>query len=504
MKLPYLYAGRRAAVRTEHLGGLCLTGEWRNGELDGGDRLSTDGSPGLCPRVPPLTEGQYDAPQALWAGSGLVVAAGGQLFYNGAPVGTVSAGPKQMAAVGTCVVIFPDKKYIDTVTGQMGDMEAAITLSGAVFESGGIARAGVDWPFAVGDGVTITGCSEYEQNNQTLIIRNVDENGLWFDDGVFDAGTEPGPVTLQRRVPDLEVVCESGNRLWGCAGNTIYGSRLGDPLNFFVYDGLSTDSYALETAGGGAFTGCAPYSSHIVFFKENMACKLYGTRPANYQLMTVHIPGVRRGCAGTLWNDSEDLYYLGAMGLYAYAGGVPELLSDRLGPIEGSAACGCVWMGRYYLSAVVGGRPGICTYDIRRRVWLPWENDTQAVGFGETGGQMRLLTRDGRLLLLDAGSGGEEWSAELRPFRDGTGRSSRCTSVVIDAQASPGAWFALDWAAGEGAWQQAALFDGRRQGLRTVRLPPNRGSGLRLRLRGCGDCRIRAVERRLSVGGAEE
>lgn len=504
MRLPYLYTGRRLSARTERLGGLCLTGEWQSGELAYGDRLRTDDSPGLCPRIPPLEVGRYDAPQTLWAGGGLVVAAGTKLYYNGALVGSVSAGPKQMAYVGRKVVIFPDKKYIDTLSGRLMDMEAAVTLLRAAFETGGIAKTNYNWPFSVGDAVEISGCIEYEQNNQMLIIRNVDENGLWFDDGVFDPGIETSEVTIRRRAPDLEVVCESGNRLWGCSGNTIYGSRLGDPLNFYVYEGLSTDSYALETPGGGAFTGCAAYASHIVFFKENMAYKLYGTRPANYQLMTVHIPGVRRGCAATLWNDSEDLYYLGVMGLYAYSGGVPELLSERLGPIEGEDACGCVWMGRYYLSATVGGAPGIYTYDIRRRVWLPWETGTRAVGFGETDGQMQVLTQDGRLLHLDGGSGREAWSAELRPFRDGTGRSSRCTSVVIDAQTAPGGWFALDWADRSGVWRQAALFDGRRQGLRAVRLPPNRGSELRLRLRGFGDCRIRAIERRVTVGGVEE
>ena len=54
-------------------------------------------------------------------------------------------------------------------------------------------------------------------------------------------------------MPDLDFICESENRLWGCSNETrtIYASALGDPTNFFSYQGLSTDSYAVAVGSEG-------------------------------------------------------------------------------------------------------------------------------------------------------------------------------------------------------------------------------------------------------------
>ena len=57
-------------------------------------------------------------------------------------------------------------------------------------------------------------------------------------------------LKLERTMPKMDFVIESGNRLWGCrygtnAGgevvNEIYASKLGDFKNWFCYMGLSTD-----------------------------------------------------------------------------------------------------------------------------------------------------------------------------------------------------------------------------------------------------------------------
>ena len=494
MMLPYIKNGSGARSLTSEIGGLWLTEDCPSATLKGGTGLSSHGSPGITQRVPPALVGEYGSPQAMMGGDGLTVVAGGRVYYCGEDLGEVTEGKKAMAVVGRRIYIFPDKKYIDTVSRIMGDMEASVVLEGASFENGAIIAEVSAWPFEVGDGVTIEGCESLSANNMSLIVRGTEEGRLVFDDNVFDSGSESGRVTVSRRVPDLEVVCESGNRLWGCSGNVIYGSKLGDPLNFFVYDGLSTDSYAVAVSGSGDFTACSPYSSHIIFFKEDMAWKLYGTRPSNFQLMQAKIPGVRRGCAGTLVTDSEDMYYLGNDGVFVYSGGVPENISYMLGDIPGKDACGAVHDGRYYISH----DGGTLTYDIMRRTWLPWGRE-EAASFAKEGGRMMMLCRDGRLLALDEGEEAEDWSMEFNVFKDGTGRSSRCTSIVIDAQPDKGAWFSLFIREGQ-QWRRAATFDWQCRGLRPIRLPPNRGSRLSIKLEGHGRCIIRSIERRLRIG----
>ncbi|MEA4920809.1 MAG: hypothetical protein VB078_07805 [Clostridiaceae bacterium] len=499
MKLPYLRTSGKAAQLTDSFLGLCLTEEYKNGCLCKGSRLSSDDSPGLCQRKTPRQTAFYTEPQGICVKDGLAVMHNGRVIYAGEDIGGITDGKKQTAVIGNKIVIFPDKLYIDTLSGKLMPMEEALTLQKAVFTSKAIAFGSEECPFSVGDGVEIAGCIDYRSNNLTLIIRGVEQNSLIFDEGAFEAGIENHEVTIKRRIPELEVICESGNRLWGCEGNTIYSSKLGDPLNFFVYDRLSTDAYALDVAGDGAFTACGQYSSHIVFFKEDIAYKLYGTRPANYQLMTARIPGVRRKCGRSLWTDSEDMYYLGRMGVYAYSGGVPELVSAALGEIEAEEACACVWKGKYYLSLWDGVKGETLTYDIAKGIWLPWGSES-AFAFALSGGSMYMLERGGALLELDKGEEKEAWSAELRPFKDGTGRNTQCTSLIIDAEPEKGSWMEVYMSENGGPYMKLAAFDSTKRGLRPIMLPPNRGNRLNFKLEGLGLCRIYSIERRFRIG----
>jgi hypothetical protein len=82
--------------------------------------------------------------------------------------------------------------------------------------------------------------------------------------------------------------------LWGCEGNTIYASALGDPFNFFKYDNLSTDSYTIQSDGAGLFTAAVAYGNCCLFFKESKCYKLYGNRPSNFQLTACFAAGIMK------------------------------------------------------------------------------------------------------------------------------------------------------------------------------------------------------------------
>ena len=84
------------------------------------------------------------------------------------------------------------------------------------------------------------------------------------------------------------------NRIWGAEGKTIYASALGDPTNY-VYDGVSTDSYAVAVGTEGEFTGCIAYSSTVLFWKENCLHKVLGSYPAQYEIYTYTVPGIQKG-----------------------------------------------------------------------------------------------------------------------------------------------------------------------------------------------------------------
>lgn len=193
--------------------------------------------------------------------------------------------------------------------------------------------------FKVGDAITISGCTKHPENNKTAIIREIDKGIIRFYENTFvldgeDGLTnyqEPGTITLKRDVPELDVICAVNNRLWGAKDDTIYASALGNPMNFNVFDGLTTDSWFQTTGTSGTFTACAMYLGYPMFFKENHICKIYGSNAENFQTSLSATVGVKEGAHRSLAIAGEVLYYLSTNGLTAYTGGLPESISAPFG-----------------------------------------------------------------------------------------------------------------------------------------------------------------------------
>ena len=196
--------------------------------------------------------------------------------------------------------------------------------------------------------------------------------------GLYNLGT----VTITRTVPDMDFICVNENRMWGCKGDTIYASKLGDPLNWNVFDGLSTDSWTAETGTPGNFTGCCSYQGYPTFFKENAVFKVMGDEPGNFILRKVNIQGVKNGSAYSIVEIRSHLYYLSRVGVMQWNGGdYPQIISAALGGEPGqigNANAGTDGL-RYYLSVVmqvfdkeIGAYLNgylLLTYDTRYGTW---------------------------------------------------------------------------------------------------------------------------------------
>lgn len=140
------------------------------------------------------------------------------------------------------------------------------------------------------------------------------------------------PVTVTRAVPDMDYVCVNENRVWGCKGDTIYASKLGDGRNFNVFDGLSTDSWTTETGTPGDFTGCASFQGYPIFFKGNAVFKVLGDEPRSFTLRKSNIFGVAAGCDRSIVEIRGRLYYVSPVGVVEWTGGDhPEEISHALG-----------------------------------------------------------------------------------------------------------------------------------------------------------------------------
>ena len=141
-----------------------------------------------------------------------------------------------------------------------------------------------------------------------------------------------GGLVIKSTSPEMDYVCSYANRLWGCSSENheIYASAQGNPFSWYQYQGITSDSYAATVGSEGDFTGCIAYLDNVLFFKEDRIIKVYGTKPANYQISEIVCRGVKKGCSDSLVIADEILYYNSREGILAYDGSFPSSISERL------------------------------------------------------------------------------------------------------------------------------------------------------------------------------
>lgn len=496
-------AAQRSKKYTVAFRGINYGEGYQDGEFSETENVSAAQYPCLSQRYARITEGSYNAPTSMHAKEGLLVVDGtGTVWYDKSVVGAVTPGRKQMATVGNYIVIFPDKVYYNVASREWGSMEAEYTASGLKFTNKTIETTGADWPFREGDAVTISGCST-AANNQEIIIRGVDGKKLTFYENSFTEATESVAVTIKRAIPTLTHICENNYRLWGTLGNTIYASKYMDPLNFNYKDQVASDSYAIDVATDGEFTGCIPFSSHICFFKENTLHKLYGTLPSNFQIVTSNIYGVQAGSERSMCIVNETLFYKGVLGVYAYNGGIPEPLSKPFGTRRYKNACAATDGSRYYISMEdEDGSWGVYAYDIEKNIWVR-EDGLHCVDMATHDGYVYLLGADGGLRKIDeAGDVSDlNWSATFCPFNETQNERKGYSKFHLRLDMAAGAWLKVEVKRDtDKRWEQ--VYTTHNEKAQTVSIPilPARCDSVEIRLSGKGECKLRTFVREFFTG----
>lgn len=507
MHLPYLKPVQsKSRQRILNFLGLNYSSQFTDGEMSDSMNITTDKFPYIAQRKGRTKVSTHEGATTLYAKSGLFVVKGTEVIHNDEVIGTVTEGKKQMVAVGNIVVIFPDKKYYNVETKTFSDMEITYEQAGLVFGTNGeglstITTTGDAFTFTAGDAITISGCTTAPENNTSIIIRDVEDKVLTFYANSFTSATEAGTVTLKREVPDLDFICENNYRLWGCKGGTIYASKYADPLNFQVFDGLTSDSYYIQVGSDGEFTGCISYSSHICFFKEDVLHKMYGSKPSNFQVLTSNVFGVQAGCERTLCIINETLYYMGRHGVYAYTGGVPELISSAFGTKEFSEACAGTDGEKYYISMKNNAEWGLFTYDVRRNIWLR-EDSTHAIDMADVEGRLHFINSDGDLFLVNDSSSNEviDWSVTFCPFTEAINERKGYSKLGMRVDIAEGAYLEVAVKEDNSTWRKVYITHD--EHARTVNIPikPNRCDSFIVKLSGRGQCTIKSFVREFHVG----
>lgn len=413
MMLPDIpYKTRTKKVMQTQFGGLDRRKAAGNGTICAMQQMTSDDYPMISTRalrhyIPEPDYGE-DTP-APWEtvahgvfsdGEDVYAFIGSTLYVNGekamigpepADSSTIfTATDKSWAALGKRIVIWPDKKIVtknaDGQSFAVTDLGTSVSLTGATIGNGTYADvqaelntitfpSGTDLSaFREGDGVTLVGTSH---NDMTAVIRELDGLQMRFYANTFSEAETISSVDAkaERLVPDLDYICSNGNRVWGCKDDTIWCCKLGDPRNWYVFDGISTDSWTVDTGTAGAFTGCISFGGYPVFFKQDRIFRLYGNRATNFEAVGSEGPGVRIGAARSLAVVGSALYYLSADGFMQYTGGYPQKIDDALNARYKTAVGGGDRL-KYYVStkALDETFTELLVYDPRRRIWCKEDN----------------------------------------------------------------------------------------------------------------------------------
>ena len=520
--------------------------------------LTGDGYPTLSVREKRKTIAARDKPNGLAAKESLIWGDGRTLYSNGLAIDlALTDGEKQLVSMGAWLLIWPDKLYINTKdltdfgsleNKRVTEGEVSFTLcrpDGTAYsgylaadtapeepESGslwldtggeetalrqygqdgwmevddvcvGLHAAGIGVGFRAGDGVSVSGCRE-EALNGSFQLRAAEEDCLVVTALPGGLSSQTEPVTVERSVPDMDYVVESGNRLWGCkygivdgqAVNAVYASKLGDFKNWNCFAGLSTDSYAASRGSDGKFTGAADYLGSPLFFKENCVERVYPSANGAHQIVTVQCPGVKDGSGGSLQVVDGKLYYHSQGGVCVFDGSMPGNVSQALGEARYHDAVAGAAEGCYYLSAAdEAGAWHLLVLDTRQGHWYR-EDGVEALGVAPWGGDLYCLTAEGQLLAMkgagETHEGPVQWMAETGELGLDAAESRYLVRLLLrllpEAGSTVRAWLSYDEG---GSWRPAGSLEGAgRVQARTLHIRPRRGRQLRLRLTGRGGCRI--------------
>lgn len=490
----------------------------------------------------------------------------------------LSAGEKQMVSMGAYLCIWPDKKYFNTADfSDYGNMAASYSSSGNVqfkmcrsdgseygnvsvgpdepdqssfevwIDTSGSTHVAMEWSsssdgwveipamftkliftsqgsipalFKENDGVYIEGADVDAANGDKVIYAVGGETGVQADYIVLagmletESTQSSGSVRIERRIPDLDYICECKNRLWGCFYgndgernlNEIYCCALGDFKNWRQYLGLSTDSWTASVGSDGPWTGAVNYLGHPVFFKENIIHSVSVSADGNHQIDETVCRGVQRGSWKSLQVVNETLFYKSRIDVCAWQGGFPETASAALGDEKYYEAAAGTFGGKYYISMRKADNSWhLFVYDIARQIWLR-EDALHAMSFARVDDELYVIDAENRTLIALNGTCGTAespiaWEAvsgiQYYEYPDRKYLSRFNIKLHLAAGAEFSVWLEYD---SDGKWIPGGKIKTAGTGTVTLPIRPRRCDHMRMKLQGAGEFKLFSVTRILEVG----
>ena len=379
----------------------------------------------------------------------------------------------------------------------------------------GIAKA-----FAVGDGIKISGieAETVKHLNGAHVIYNKDESEE--AEYIVIIGMISTPVTVknlkfERKMPDLDFVIESQNRLWGCkygptddgVVNQIYASKLGDFKNWNCFESIASDSYSVGVGSDGPFTGAITFQGTPIFFKEDCLHKVYGNIPANYQVQTTACNGVQKGSERSLEIVNNVLFYKGIAGIYAYDGSLPSLASADFGDVLYENAVGGAFGNKYYVSLerLPEKSCDLFVFDTTKGLWHR-EDDLQVSRFCQSGSELYFTTKKDDQIHTMFGSGVKDeeeltWFVETGILGKDSPDKKTLTKINARMKIYPKTRISIFAEYDStGAWQHLYTMEGRTLQSFSIPIRLHRCDHARIKIVGKGRAQIYSISKTVKEG----
>lgn len=374
---------------------------------------------------------------------------------------------------------------------------------------------------------TATGGSEDEPVSEadTKQIEALNTTNIIYargDDYIIVAGLLHGHLTLSNsltvelKVPDLDYVCESNNRLWGCSYSDIDGKltneiracALGDFRNWYKFEGTAMDSYTMSVGSDGPFTGAFSLRGTPLMWKEDYLHKISGTQPSNFTLNTTKCRGVQDGSWRSLAVVNETLLYKARNDVMAYDGAMPYSVSEKLGTDRYHDAVGGAYRDKYYINMQDDlAQWHVYVLDTAKGLWHK-EDEAYIPHMASADGELVLaIEDDGKTSLRTVGNASKtdeefHWSVTFGVFGYAYERAKYLSRFNIRAQMEAGSEmdFEIQYDS-NGEWEYMGTM--RTRTIRTFMLPviPRRCDHCQIRIRGTGKVSIYSIARVFEEGG---
>ncbi len=540
-----------------------------NNEFSDMRNMTSSHYPVLSPRNTRGRVRSLTKPNGLFAHNKLAWVDGTTFYYDGSAVTgfTLTDSPKTFVAMGAYILIWPDKAYYNTATGEHGSLGNKVTTSGTVsltlckddgtaytnYSTGAtapaspsdgalwidtssnphvlkqysstygtwtsvpttyvkIAATGIGAGFAEYDGVTISGLTNTDLNGDFILYGA--GNDYILVTAIIDAvATDTAAVTVERKIPDMDYLTESENRVWGCssANHEIYACALGDPKNWYRFMGISTDSFTMTVGSPGNFTGTCTHLGYVLFFKEDVIHEIYGSKPSNFQLTNTVCRGVEKGSEKSLVIVDETLFYKSVHDVCAYSASLPQSISEALGAEKYKNAVAGAFGSKYFICMEsTEGSHTLFVYDAAHKLWH--KEDDKHITYFATFGKELYFIADNIIYSVNGDTSvyGDAAAADERPFEwfAETGDIGMeypdhkyVSKLQFRVEATLGTLIRIEVQYDHnGIWIEKYLINATTKRSFTAPIIPRRCDTMRIRISGSGDCRIYSVTKTIEQG----